>query len=368
MIKATPSTPARLALIVAGRLDQLTGGYLYDRRIVEALRARGITVELHCLDGRFPEPDDIARASLERALASCTEGSLVVLDGLAANAMPEVLEVHRHRLSLVALIHHPLGDEAGLDEAQQQRLLSLECRALEAVRGIIVTSAFTRRRLVALGAEADRISVVEPGIAPVALSPADGEPPRLLCIATLIPRKGQHLLIEALAALGEYPWHCDLIGDERDADYARALRELIEAKGLASRLTLHGALPPQALEAHWQRCDLFVLPSFYEGYGMVVAEALAHGLPVVTTTGGALADTLPPTAGLHVPPGDAPALAEALSTLLWHEGGRSERYARLRAGAVAARDTLNDWPKAADAFRGALERIQGHDFRLTFSG
>ncbi|WP_456269902.1 glycosyltransferase family 4 protein [Kushneria sp. AK178] len=349
----------RLTLIVAGRPDQLTGGYIYDRRIVEALRESGIAVEVIGLDGRFPWPDDIARESLQRALGGCTDRSLVVVDGLAASAMPEVLAVHAHRLTLVGLIHHPLGDETGLDDGQRDTLLQLECQALQTVAGIIVTSRFTRRRLIELGVDEARISVVEPGITPVPVAPADNDTPQLLCIATLIPRKGQHLLLEALADLKAHDWHCDLIGDDtRDERYTERLRELIIEHQLEARVTLHGALPPEALEAHWRQSDLFVLPSFYEGYGMVITEALAHGLPVITTTGGALADTLPASAGVHVPPDDVPALRHALRSLLFEDAAtRSTRYQDLRQGALKARETLNDWPGAADAFLACLNRL-----------
>lgn len=349
----------RLTLIVAGRPDQLTGGYIYDRRIVEALQDLGIHVEVIGLDGRFPWPDDIARESLQRALGGCTDRSLVVVDGLAASAMPDVLAVHAHRLTLVALIHHPLGDETGLDDDQRQTLLELECQALQSAAGIIVTSAFTRRRLIELGVADTRISVIEPGITPAPVAAADNDAPRLLCIATLIPRKGQHLLLEALADLKSHDWHCDLVGDEtRDERYTERLRDLISEHQLEQRVTLHGALPPEALEVHWQQSDLFVLPSFYEGYGMVITEALAHGLPVVTTTGGALADTLPASAGLHVPPDDAQALREALRTLLFEENNtRSAQYQTLRQGALKARETLNDWPGAAETFLACLNRL-----------
>ncbi|WP_445619074.1 glycosyltransferase family 4 protein [Kushneria sp. Sum13] len=349
----------RLTLIVAGRPDQLTGGYIYDRRIVEALRELGMAVEVIGLDGRFPWPDDIARESLQRALGGCTDRSLVVVDGLAANAMPEVLEVHAHRLTLVALVHHPLGDETGLEDHQRETLLKLECRSLQAPAGIIVTSTFTRRRLIELGIEPSRISVIEPGITPVPVATADNATPQLLCIATLIPRKGQHLLLEALADLKAHDWHCHLIGDDsRDERYTARLRDLMVEHQLEQRVTLHGALPPEALETYWQQSDLFVLPSFYEGYGMVITEALAHGLPVLTTTGGALADTLPASAGLHVPPDDAPALRDALRTMLFEDGTtRSAQYQTLRQGAIDARQTLNDWPGAAEHFLACLKRL-----------
>ncbi|ART62040.1 glycosyltransferase family 4 protein [Kushneria marisflavi] len=353
------SSVRRLPLIVAGRPDQLTGGYIYDRRIVEALRESDIAVEVIGLDGRFPWPDDIARESLQRALGGCTDRSLVVVDGLAASAMPEILAVHARRLTLVALIHHPLGDETGLSDHQRETLLALECQALQSATGIIVTSTFTRRRLIELGVEEARISVIEPGITPVPVAAADNNTPRLLCIATLIPRKGQHLLLEALADLKTHDWHCDLIGDKtRDERYTERLRELITEHQLEQRVTLHGALPPETLEAHWQQSDLFVLPSFYEGYGMVITEALAHGLPVITTTGGALADTLPASAGIHVPPDDAPALRDALRSLLFDNNGtRSAQYRSLRQGALEARQTLNDWPGAAEQFLGCLNRL-----------
>ncbi|MFC0266481.1 glycosyltransferase family 4 protein [Kushneria aurantia] len=350
--------PKRLTLIIAGRLDQLTGGYLYDRHVVAGLQALGVQVEVIGLDGRFPLPDDIARESLQRALGGCTDGATVVLDGLAASAMPEVVAVHRQRLDLVALIHHPLGDETGMSDAQRERLLTLECQTLDAVAGIIVTSPFTRRRLIELGIDDARIDVVEPGVEPVALSPAAGNPPRLLCIATLIPRKGQHLLVEALAGLAQQGWHCDLIGDsERDTAYATRLHDLITSHRLEARISLHGALPFEQLEAFWQAADVFVLPSFYEGYGMVVSEALAHGLPVVTTHGGALADTLPAGAGLQIAPGDSEALREALASLLGGDVKSRERYQKLREGAIAARETFADWSSAARLFHHALARL-----------
>ncbi|ARS53617.1 glycosyltransferase family 4 protein [Kushneria konosiri] len=353
------SSIRRLTLIVAGRPDQLTGGYIYDRRIVESLRASDIAVEVIGLDGRFPWPDDIARESLQRALGGCTDRSLVVVDGLAASAMPDVLAVHARRLTLVALIHHPLGDETGLNDHQRETLLGLECQALQSATGIIVTSTFTQRRLIELGIDEDRISVIEPGITPVPVAAADNDTPRLLCIATLIPRKGQHLLLEALADLKAHDWHCDLIGDEtRDERYTERLRGLISEHQLEQRVTLHGALPPETLETHWQQSDLFVLPSFYEGYGMVITEALAHGLPVITTTGGALADTLPDSAGVHVPPDDAPAIRDALQSLLFDNSDtRSAQYQALRQGALTARQTLNDWPGAANQFLICLNQL-----------
>ena len=142
--------------------------------------------------------------------------------------------------------------------------------------------------------------------------------------------------------------HC--VGSARDADTAKALRAAIDAYGLRARVHLQGEVPSSKLQVLYDRADAVVLPSFFEGYGMVLAEALARGLPVVSTTAGAIAETVPRDAGILVPPGDALALRTALASLL----DDRDRRARLAAGARAARATLPTWPQAVSRFAAAL--------------
>ncbi len=354
-----PGLAAPLTLIVAGDPDQLTGGYVYDARMVAALRARGRAVEVIGLAGRFPVPDDLARQSMARALAALPDGARVVIDGLAMGGLPEVIAPHADRLSIIALVHHPLADETGLVAVSRRQLFDSESRALALARGVIVTSRFTARGLGRFGVAASRLHVVEPGVepAPLAASALDLEPPgprRLLCVATLIPRKGHDVLLTALSGLQERDWTLEVVGSHaRDPDHAARLFACARRHGLEQRILWAGERDAAGLAAAYQRAELFVLPSRYEGYGMVVTEALARGLPIITTTGGALADTLPPGAGLAVPPDDAAALGEALA--VWLDDAELRR--RLRRGAREARHDLGDWQQAGDRFRDALEAL-----------
>lgn len=348
-----------LTLIVAGDPAQLTGGYVYDARIVAALRMRGWQVEVIGLDGAFPEPDAVAANAMQTALARLSDGARVVIDGLAMGGLPEVVAKHAARLDITALVHHPLADETGLSDAECTRFAISETRALAAVARVIVTSAFTARRLAAFSVPATKIAVVEPGIEPAGLAASvmsendETRPQRLLCVATITPRKGHDLLVEALASLADRAWQCDCIGGlDRDRAHAERVIAAIRRHGLQERLHLLGERPSHTLGEAYHQADLFVLPSHYEGYGMVVTEALAHGLPVITTTGGALAHTLPAEAGLAVPPGDAAALRDALRQWL----DDPELRTRLRRGARQARQRLYDWQAAGDAFAAALER------------
>lgn len=346
-----------LTLIVAGDPDQLTGGYLYDARIAAALRARGQAVEVVGLEGGFPLPDERARRSMDRALAALPDGARVVIDGLAMGGLPEVVAPHADRLAIIALVHHPLADEIGLDEASRRQLFDSESRALALARRIIVTSPWTARGLDRFGVAASRLTVVEPGVAPapLAASALDLESPgprRLLCVATLIPRKGHDVLLAALSGLMEHDWTLEVVGSHlRDPDHASRLFAAARYHGLEERILWAGERDAAGLAAAYHRAELFVLPSRYEGYGMVVTEALARGLPVITTTGGALVDTLPPDAGLAVPPADAVALGEALGA--WLDDAELRR--RLRRGAREARHGLSDWQQAGDRFLDALE-------------
>ncbi|WP_087718002.1 glycosyltransferase family 4 protein [Salinicola salarius] len=343
-------------LIVAGDPGQLTGGYVYDARIVEALRASGWKIDVVGLDGRFPEPDAVASHALDSALTALPDGSQAVIDGLAMGGLQAIVERHASRLAITALVHHPLADETGLGAPEQQRFRISETRALAAVGHVIVTSVYTARRLADFAVPAEKIAVIEPGVELGQLASGDGSgTPRLLCIATITPRKGQDLLVEALSGLTSLPWQCDLIGalDRADA-YVDEVRKAIDAHQLNERIRLLGSQPTDRLTEHYRQADLFVLPSHYEGYGMVITEALAHGLPVVTTTGGALAHTLPDAAGIKVPPGDVTALRDALKRML----EEPETYRRYQTGAREIRDTLGDWNRAAEAFGQALKRTR----------
>ncbi|WFM70378.1 glycosyltransferase family 4 protein [Halomonas sp. CKK8] len=347
-----------LTLIVAGDPDQWTGGYIYDARMVAELRSQAWRVEVVGLEGRFPLADQQARHSLAQVLARLPDNARVVIDGLAMGGLPEEVERHAERLRIIALVHHPLADETGLDPAQQRAFRDSEARALTAARRVVVTSHHTARALRDYGVPDGRLRVAEPGVepAPLAASALDDRvatPPwRLLCVATLTPRKGHDGLLKALAGLQDRDWTLEVIGSHsRDPAHATRLLEITRRHGLTSRIVWAGERDAAELAAAYHRADLFVLPSLYEGYGMVVTEALSRGLPVITTTGGALADTLPPEAGIAVPPGDARALREALRR--WMDD--PEVRCRLRRGAVRARQGLVDWQRAGQAFMAALE-------------
>jgi glycosyltransferase involved in cell wall biosynthesis len=341
--------------LLPGDWDTPTGGYTYDRRLAQALRNTGWTVEPLVLEGAWPWP---AGAQLEAAatrIAALPDGALVVADGLAFGALPDVVRPHADRLRWVALVHHPLHLETGLDAADSASLLASETRALQLVHQVIVVSHSTARDVAAMGVRLADIAVVEPGTDPAPPSPAPARPAgpvQLLCVATLTPRKGHAVLLQALAGLAQLPWALHLVGSAgRDPATASLVHGM--AAALGGRVVCHGEIPGAELHAHYAAADVFVLPSLYEGYGMVVAEALAHGLPVVTTDGGALAHTLPPAAGLQVPAGDMPALQTALERVLTDVGLRE----RLAAGARAAAAALPTWPQQAARFASVLEGV-----------
>jgi len=355
-----PPSARRVVFMLPGPLEALSGGTIYDRQIVEGLRRMHWQVDLLSLAGGFPWPDAAALDEAADRVAQLPDGACVVADALAFGAMPDIVQRHGQRLRWVALVHHPLALETGLTAAQRQQLFVSERRALAAACGVIVTSATTAAALADYGVPPAQAYVVEPGTRPalVATGSPDtghGSACSLLCVATLTPRKGHAVLLDALAGLQDRNWTLHCVGDtHRDAATTIDLRARIAALGLAQRVLLHGELDPAAVQAMYQSADLFVLASYYEGYGMALAEALARGLPVIGTTGGAIADTVPADAGVLVPPGDSAALRAALARWLDEPHWRTE----LAAGARRARARLPDWPVAVRRFACALEVME----------
>jgi glycosyltransferase involved in cell wall biosynthesis len=177
----------------------------------------------------------------------------------------------------------------------------------------------------------------------------------LLSVATVTPRKGHDLLLRALAGLSTLDWRLHCVGSlTRDAATVARVQALGEALGLAGRIVWHGEVDAAMLATHYAAADLLVLPSLHEGYGMVVAEALAAGLPVLCSDAGALKDTVPTEAGCCVPAGDVPALQAALQRMI----GDPVLRRALAAGAREAGRKLPDWPVQAARFAAVLEGVQ----------
>ncbi len=344
--------------VVPGSVDTRTGGSIYDRRMADGLRRRGWDITVVELAGNFPHPTAAAVTGAAEALAALPDGTLVVMDGLVLSALPDLIEREAARLGVVALVHLPLAADVSLDAESRARLAVAEHRALAASSLIVVTGAATLGLLEPYALPRERMVVVEPGTDPAPLAKgSDGARVHLLCVATVNAGKGHDVLLEALAAVPSHQWQLTCAGSlTRDRETAGRIRGLVRQLALEERVTLVGELDAEALAICYDAADVFVLATRRETYGMAVAEALAHGLPVVSTTTGAIPELVGSGAGLLAPPGDTDALAAALSRVI----GDADLRAGLAAGARAVRNRLPVWEVAAAQMDVALRKLDVH--------
>ena len=338
-----------------GDLATPTGGYRYDRHIIQELRRTDWQVDVLDVGNGFPRPSVVQRTTALAMLSKVPRGCPIVVDGLAFGALPEAGTL-RGRTPLIALVHQPLALEFGLATAQADVFRESERAALAAAARVVATSETTARIMIAeYAVPSDRISVVRPGNDRVA--PARGSNDavvRLLSVGSVVPGKGYDLLIAAVAAIADLPWRLTIAGDRtRDPAAAAQLDADIATHGLADRIAVLGAVSPERIVGLCLGSDLFVLASRFESYGMALAEAIAHGLPVVATRAGAIPDTVPAGTGLLVPPNNVAALAQALRRLI--SDGTERRRLAMNARAAATR--LPTWQESARLFAGAIKTV-----------
>ena len=339
----------RIAFAIPGDLTLPTGGYAYARRVLDEWPGLGIAAEAIRLPDGFPHPDE---ADLERTTAILRDGAdPLLIDGLAYGAFPETLAAEFGPRAAV-LLHHPLCDEHDLTPDTALLLEQAERRALSHARAVIVTSPYTERDVTArFGVPADKITVAVPGTDPAPQAPQTGDPPVILAVGTVTPRKGYDLLIGALSRHRALGWRCEIVGaTDRDTGETARIRSMIADAGLEDRIALRGALSDAAIAEAYTGADLFVAPSRHEGYGMAVVEAMARGLPVIAAKAGALPETAP--CAMLVPPDDADALADALGHLIGNPNERRNLRHRCRAAALE----LPDWRATARTVADAMRR------------
>jgi glycosyltransferase involved in cell wall biosynthesis len=319
----------RIGLIIYGSLDTLSGGYLYDRRLVEYLRREGDQVEVISLPWRsyIPHLADNLAPDLHRRLAGLRV-DLLLQDELNHPSLFWLNSRLRRqvRYPIVSIVHHLRSSEPR--PAWQNRFYgAIERRYLESVGAFIFNSKTTRQVVRSVAGDGRPSLVAHPAgdrldpaitaeeIAARARQPG---PLRLFFLGNVIPRKGLHVLIAALRHLDDHAWHLSIGGDcASDPAYAARMMRQGHAANLSERIQFLGPLKERQLAAQLRTSHLLVLPSLYEGYGIAYLEGMSFGLPAVASTGGAAHEII--TSGMNgflVEPGDSRALARCLGTLL----------------------------------------------------
>ncbi|WP_243399650.1 glycosyltransferase family 4 protein [Arthrobacter glacialis] len=353
-------TPARQArprvhFVVPAGIDspsRPSGGNVYDRRMSRRLGVLGWQVVEHPMPGGWPHPAPADYAALTGLLDGLADGSLVLIDGLIALCSPALAE-QATRLRLVVLVHMLLteGDSHGLGSAVEGSVLS-------SALGVITTSHWTKNQVVArYGLPPEHVSVVEPGADVAAVADGTASGGALLCVAAVTEAKGYDVLLHALVSISALDWTCRCAGAlDLEKNFTENLRRQAVAGGIASRVQFLGALASTELAAEYASADVLVLASRGETYGMVVAEALARGIPVIATSVGGVPEALGTGSrapGLLVPSNDPVALAAALRAWL----GDAALRARLRSAARESRQTVGEWGSAAATFSEVLGRL-----------
>lgn len=301
---------------IPGDISTPTGGYRYDRRVMEELRFLGWNMRHLPLPGDFPAPSEASLRETERLLGTTPKNAMILFDGLALGALPaEILDRIPRRY--VALVHHPLALETGILKERAGMLAHLEREALKRVLHVVVTSQPTAGLLAQdFGVTRERITVAEPGTESASRARGD-KTIRLLGVGSITPRKGFDTLVAALSEITDLEWEFRIAGSlDRDLKATENLRRQIAKESLQDRIHLLGTLNDEALADEYDRAALFVLPSHFEGYGMAFTEAMARGLPIVACEGSAVTTTVPADVGVFVAPGDAKALSAKLRWLL----------------------------------------------------
>lgn len=321
-----------IGLIIYDSLDTVSGGYVYDRELVAYLRRQGDAVEIISLEWRdyTRRLGDNLSTALLRRLAGLR------LDILLQDELnhPSLFWINRRlrrqvKFPMIAIVHHLHSSEAR--PAWQNRFYRwIERLYLSSVDGFIFNSQTTRRAVeemlpgrrgacrpaVVACPAGDRLKPhIQAGeIARRARQPG---PLRLIFLGNVIPRKGLHTLLEALRPIPRQAWKLEVVGSlEMDRRYARAVHRQAERAGMSESVTFTGALDDGQIAARLQASHVLVVPSSYEGFGIVYLEGMGFGLPAIASRSGAAGEIITHEQdGYLIEPGDAAALAGHLINL-----------------------------------------------------
>jgi glycosyltransferase involved in cell wall biosynthesis len=284
----------KIGLIVYEPLEDQSGGYFYDRKVMDCLRRRGHEVVVYTF------PFEVAKVVGDE-IKLLFEDELCHVDLIDFNLRLK----EKFPIPIITIVHH-LRYLEPIPQPESER--EKEEKFLRFCDAVIANSAATSEEIRKLGIDLPTL-IAKPGCNHLPLPPdfrgrATQSPLKLLSVGNLIPRKGFHLLLEALEGLGEFPWRLCIVGDEMiDTVYVESLK--MKAQGFGSKVQFLGKVPPEELSQLYLNSDLFILPSYFEGFGIVITEAIFHFLPVIATRVGGIPEIVRDgREGLLIAPGE----------------------------------------------------------------
>lgn len=287
-----------IGIVIYGSINQTSGGYLYDRKIVEHLRREGHTVTVFsqpCRDAYGPALADNMNRSFWQSVVDA-DLDVLLQDELNHLSLAGGNWWYRQKTNvpIVAIVHHLKCSEP--DTAVRQRVArEIERLYLSSVDGFVYNSAATKKSVESLRSKAPYV-IAPPSGKRFGVPPStehirsrchqDG-PLRVVFVGNIIPRKQPLRLIDALARLDLSNWHLDIVGNTTaHCEYARNVHDRIAALGLHGCIRVHGKLPNEELKSLLLQSHVLVVPSTYEGFGIVYVEGMGHGLPGIATPRG----------------------------------------------------------------------------------
>jgi glycosyltransferase involved in cell wall biosynthesis len=336
----------KVAMLTVGDVTRKTGGYLYHAHVYPLLAQQGIEVTDVVLSAADVESQRAARIP-----ATLLQADVIMVDALARTAVAPYLAAWQRTHPIVAMVHELPSVATGVDAADEAPLLAADV--------LIAVSADGRQRLCDRGVVAERIVIAPPGCDRLGDPwPADPvQPPAVICVAQWIPRKGLDVLLPAWQALAHPTAVLHLYGETHaDLAYTQHIEQLVEtARHHGSHVVVHGCVDDAQIVQAYASATCLVLPTRFEGYGMVFAEALWAGVPVVACDVGPVAQIVA-DAGVVVPVDDTAALTDALAQVL-----QQTTHATLQQAAMRRGRELPRWRDTARVWREALHRAHQRD-------
>lgn len=358
----------RIGLLIYDSLDQISGGYLYDRKLVEYLQNQGDEIHLLSLPRRktLHHIRDNFSARLARQFIALPVDVLLQDELNHASVLLLNRKITAKRgFSIISIVHHLRCMEAG--RPWEKALYRwMEKHYLTSVDGFIFNSHTTRRSVYQVAPETSRLPyiVAWPAWNHLRANIDEGdihrralcaESLKLVFVGNLIPRKGLHILLQALSLVKDEKWDLTIIGDaETDQRYAKAMIQKIHALSKQEQIHFLGRLDQSALEEQLLQAHVLVVPSTYEGFGIAYLEAMSFGLPpIATTSGGASEFITHGKDGFLVPPRNPEALAQTIARLA------RERTLLARLGSAARQTACHHptWEESGEKIRRFLSHV-----------